>query len=104
MNLACDLLTKLDSAGFTVKDVCIKAAVSPSTIAVLRRHNSGCSQKTYDQMIGALIEMVQERNQVMIDAGLILPALRPSSESAAAIKRNEERAIEHAEEEQGSPE
>lgn len=104
MNLACDLLTKLDSAGFTVKDVCIAAGSSPSTIAVLRRKNSGCSQKTYDQMIGALIEMVHKRNQAMIDSGLMLPALRPSSESAASIKRNEERAAEHTEEEQGSPE
>lgn len=94
MNLASDLLQKVDSAGFPVKEVCVLAGVSPSTIAVLRRQKTGCSQRTYDLMIGALIKMVQERNQNMIEARLVQLDLINSADTEESLARNKEREAE----------
>jgi hypothetical protein len=102
MNLASDLLQKVDSAGFAVKEVCVLAGVSPSTIAVLRRQKTGCSQRTYDLMICALIKMVQQRNQNMIEAHLVHLDLINSADTEEALARN--RAREATEEEQGRDE
>lgn len=71
MNLANDLLVKLETAGIEIKAVCRRADVSPSTITLMRRTGS-CSQRIYDKMLVALIEMCRERQQQMAEVGLVV--------------------------------
>lgn len=69
INLAVDLLAKLEASGIEGKAVCERADVSPSTLTLLRRKGS-CSQRTYDKVLTALQDMVRERNEEMAKAGL----------------------------------
>lgn len=69
INLAKDILDKLDASGFQTSDVCERADVSPSTVTLMRRTGS-CSQRIYDKLHVALIEMARERKEKMEEAGL----------------------------------
>lgn len=71
INLATDLTEKLEAAGFDVRAVCTRADVSPSTITLIKRRGN-CSQRTYDKMLVALLEMCRERNKQMEAVGLMI--------------------------------
>lgn len=71
MDLYSDIKAKVEASGFTWAAVCDRAEVSPSTVTNWSRPDgSKPNQTTYDRMIGALAEMVRERDQKMQTAGL----------------------------------
>lgn len=73
INLASDLIQKLDASGFSTSEVCERADVSPSTVTLMRRRGN-CSQRSYDKMLTTIIEMARERKAAMENAGLYLGA------------------------------
>lgn len=72
MNLYEDLKKKVDAAGFTMKAVCEKAGVSSGTPShwAASPQRTKPTQRTYDKLIHALKEMIEEREQDMKAVGV----------------------------------
>lgn len=70
VNLHNDLKDKVKASGFTMTAVCERAGVSTGTPPHWEAGRAQPNQSTYDKMVAALRDMVQERDAKIKAAGL----------------------------------